>query len=42
MPRAYVPDTGDVVAIDFDVVRWTPRSELTLADVRAALDRTCA
>lgn len=29
------PDSLDVVTVDFDVVRWTPRSELTLADVRA-------
>ena len=28
------PDSLDVVTLDFDVVRWTPRSELTLADVR--------
>lgn len=29
------PDSLDVVTIPFDVVRWTPRSELTTADLRS-------
>lgn len=29
------PDTGDVAVIPFDVVRWTPRTELTIADLRS-------
>jgi hypothetical protein len=33
------PDTSDVVAIPFDVVRWSPLTTLTAEDLRGALEQ---